>query len=73
MLVYPLARINSGDDGGSAVATRMERSCRDWLCRNANDAQGIIDTDALKEYTFLRMRKQVSASSDTNTDEETLI
>jgi len=70
-------RINSAADdaAGLAVATRMAKEIAGLgqALRNANDAQGLIDTgeSALKEVTtlLLRMREiAVSASSDTNTD-----
>ena len=69
-------RINSAKDdaAGLAVATRMAREIAglSQSLRNANDAQGLIDTGetALKEVhtLLLRMREiAVSASSDTNT------
>ena len=70
-------RINSAKDdaAGLAVATRMAKEIAGLgqALRNANDAQGLIDTGeaALKEVStlLLRMREiAVSASSDTNTD-----
>ena len=70
-------RINSAKDdaAGLAVATRMAKEIAGLgqALRNANDAQGLIDTgeSALKEVStlLLRMREiAVSASSDTNTD-----
>lgn len=70
-------RINSARDdaAGLAVATRMAKEIAGLgqALRNANDAQGLIDTgeSALKEVStlLLRMREiAVSASSDTNTD-----
>ena len=70
-------RINSAADdaAGLAVATRMAKEIAglSQALRNANDAQGLIDTGeaALKEVStlLLRMREiAVSASSDTNTD-----
>ena len=70
-------RINTAADdaAGLAVATRMAKEIAGLgqALRNANDAQGLVDTGeaALKEVTtlLLRMREiAVSASSDTNTD-----
>ena len=70
-------RINTAADdaAGLAVATRMAKEIAGLgqALRNANDAQGLVDTGeaALKEVTtlLLRMREiSVSASSDTNTD-----
>ncbi len=70
-------RINSAKDdaAGLAVATRMAKEIAGLgqALRNANDAQGLVDTGeaALKEVStlLLRMREiAVSASSDTNTD-----
>ena len=70
-------RINSAKDdaAGMAVATRLAKEIAGLgqALRNANDAQGLIDTGeaALKEVStlLLRMREiAVSASSDTNTD-----
>lgn len=70
-------RINSAKDdaAGMAVATRLAKEIAGLgqALRNANDAQGLIDTGeaALKEVhtLLLRMREiSVSASSDTNTD-----
>lgn len=70
-------RINSAKDdaAGLAVATRMAKEIAGLgqALRNANDAQGLVDTgeSALKEVStlLLRMREiAVSASSDTNTD-----
>ena len=70
-------RINSAKDdaAGMAVATRLAKEIAGLgqALRNANDAQGLIDTGeaALKEVhtLLLRMREiAVSASSDTNTD-----
>ena len=70
-------RINSAKDdaAGLAVATRMEKEIAGLgqALRNANDAQGLIDTGegALKEVhtLLLRMREiAVSAASGTNTD-----
>jgi flagellin len=70
-------RINSARDdaAGLAVATRMAKEIAglSQALRNANDAQGLIDTgeSALQEVStlLLRMREiAVSASSDTNTD-----
>ena len=70
-------RINSAKDdaAGLAVATRMAKEIAGLgqALRNANDAQGLVDTGegALKEVhtLLLRMREiAVSASSDTNTD-----
>ena len=70
-------RINSAKDdaAGLAVATRMAKEIAglSQALRNANDAQGLVDTGeaALKEVStlLLRMREiAVSASSDTNTD-----
>ena len=72
-------RINSAADdaAGLAVATRMAKEIAglSQALRNANDAQGLIDTGeaALKEVStlLLRMREiAVSASSDTNTDSD---
>ena len=68
-------RINSAKDdaAGLAVATRMAREIAglSQSLRNANDAQGLIDTgeSALKEVhtLLLRMREiAVSASSDSS-------
>ena len=70
-------RINTAADdaAGLAVTTRMAKEIAGLgqALRNANDAQGLVDTGeaALKEVTtlLLRMREiAVSASSDTNTD-----
>ena len=70
-------RINSAKDdaAGMAVATRLAKEIAGLgqALRNANDAQGLMDTGeaALKEVhtLLLRMREiAVSASSDTNTD-----
>ena len=70
-------RINSAADdaAGLAVATRMAKEIAglSQALRNANDAQGLIDTGeaALKEVCILLLRMReiaVSASSDTNTD-----
>ena len=73
-------RLNSAKDdaAGIQVAIRMEKELNGitQALRNANDAQGLVDTGeaALKEVStlLLRMREiAVSASSDTNTDAET--
>ena len=70
-------RINSAKDdaAGLAVATRMAKEIAGLgqALRNANDAQGLVDTGetALKEVHTLLLRVReiaVSAASDTNTD-----